>query len=61
MSSALTDIYDLAKLAKELEQKLSSTEEVMYRIICGNVFFNRHRHQTPPRSYWFNKAVSCFS
>ena len=25
MSSALTDIYDLAKLAKELEQKLSST------------------------------------
>lgn len=32
----------------------------MYRIICANVFFNRHRHQTPPCSYWCNKAGSCF-
>lgn len=40
---------------------IDDMEEIMYRIICGNVFFNRHRHQTPPQSYWWNKAVSSFS
>lgn len=42
---------------------IDGIEEKMYRIICGNVFFNhyQHRHQTPSRSYWWNKAVSSFS
>jgi hypothetical protein len=40
---------------------IDDMEEIMYRIICGNVFFNRHRHHTPPQSYWWNKAVSSFS
>lgn len=40
---------------------IDDMEEIMYRIICGNVFFNQHRHQTPPQSYWRNKAVSSFS
>ncbi len=39
---------------------VDNTIKIMYRIICGNVFFNRHRHQTPPQSYWWCKSVSCF-
>jgi L-rhamnose mutarotase len=37
---------------------IEDIEEKMYRIICGNVFFNnyQHRHETPPWSYWSNKA-----
>ena len=42
---------------------IEKIEDMMYRIICRNVFFNhyRHVHQTPLWSYWFNKAVSSFS
>jgi len=40
---------------------IDDMEEIMYRIICGNVFFNQHRHQTPPDIYWWNKADSSFS
>ena len=42
---------------------IEKIEDMMYRIICRNVFFNhyQHRHQTPPRGYWWNKAVSSFS
>ena len=41
---------------------IEKIEDMMYRIISRNVFFNhyQHRHQTPPRSYWFNKADSSF-
>ncbi len=39
---------------------IEGMEERMYQIICGNVFFNQHRHQTPPYIYWWNKAVSSF-
>jgi hypothetical protein len=37
---------------------IEKVEERMYRIICRNVFFNhyQHRHETPPWSYWSNKA-----
>lgn len=37
---------------------IEAIEEKMYRIICGNVFFNnyQHRHEKPPWSYWSNKA-----
>ena len=42
---------------------IERVEERLYRIICYNVFFDHylHRHETPPRSYWFNKADSSFS
>lgn len=42
---------------------IEKIEDMMYRIICRNVFFDnyQHRHQTPPWSYWSNKAVSSFS
>ena len=40
---------------------IDDIEKKMYRIIDDNVFFNRHRHQTPPPIYWSNKAGSSFS
>ncbi len=42
---------------------IDNMEEIMYKMICRNVFFNNyhHVHQIPPWSYWFNKAGSSFS
>jgi hypothetical protein len=36
---------------------IDETEEIMYLIICGNVFFNRHLHQTPSQDYWRSRSV----
>jgi hypothetical protein len=40
---------------------IDDMEEIMYRIICANVFFNRNRHQTPPQGYWWYKSGTSFS
>lgn len=39
---------------------VEETEEIMYRIIIRNVFFNHHLHQTPPQIDWWHKSVSSF-
>ena len=39
---------------------VENTEEIMYRIICGNVFFNKHRHLPPPQNYWWYYSGTSF-
>ena len=40
---------------------VDNIEEILYRLICANVFFNEYLHvHTPPHGYWWGKSSSSF-